>query len=198
MPPAKETDAMATSPENLPRRHKLTVTDYYRLAAAGSLRENDRVELLDGEIIDMTPIGSKHAAKVGYLTQLLMKAVGDRALVWTQNPARLGIYSEPQPDLMLLRPKTDFYASGHPVPEDILLIVEVADTSLKYDRDTKIPLYARHGIREVWLVDIDNERLAIYRQPGPEGYGAVSEPASPERTSLVMLPDLYVDLGDLF
>lgn len=189
---------MATIAENLPRRHKLTVTDYYRLAAAGSLSEDDRVELIDGEIIDMTPIGSRHASRVGYLTQLLINAVGERALVWTQNPARLGMYSEPQPDLMLLKPKTDFYASGHPMPEDVLLVIEVADTSLKYDRDTKVPLYARHGIPEVWLVDIENRRLTVYREPGQESYRTVIDPAPPGETPLSALKDVRIDLSDLF
>lgn len=189
---------MATTVKDLPHRHKLTVTDYYRLGAAGSFRDNDRVELIEGEIIDMAPIGSRHASKVGYLDKLLQKAVGDRALVWAQNPARFGTYSEPQPDLMLLKPKVDFYASGHPEPQDVLLIVEVSDTSLQYDRDVKIPLYARHGIPESWLVDIENRRLTIYRQPEGDRYRGIVDPAPLGETPVFALQDVLVDLGGLF
>lgn len=192
------TDPMATRVDNLPQRHKLTVTDYYRLATAGSLTEDDRVELIDGDIIDMTPIGSLHASIVDDLARLLQLAVGEAARVRVQGPVRLGEFSEPEPDIVLLRPREDSYRSSHPGPADVLLIVEVADSSLVYDRDTKVPLYARHGIAEVWLVDAVNRRLVIHREPGPGRYRVVVDPAPLGETSISELPGKSVDLSGLF
>lgn len=188
---------MASSVENLPRKHKLTVTDYYRLAEAGSLTQRDRVELLDGEIIDMSPIGSRHAGLVDRLGRWLHARTED-AVVRIQGPLRLDELSEPEPDITLLRSKDDFYMSGHPGSADVLLIIEVADTSLRYDRDVKIPLYARHDIPEVWLIDIENQRLAVHRQPSPGGYREVIEPAPLGETRVSALPELSVDLSELF
>jgi len=132
------------------RRHRLTVDDFHRMGEAGILRADERVELIDGEVIDMAPIGSNHAGTVGFLAKRLERAVGDSAVVFVQNSLLLTASSEPQPDIMLLKPRTDFYRSAHPHPEDVLLIVEVADTTLAYDRDIKVPLYARHAIPEAW------------------------------------------------
>lgn len=189
---------MATTAKHLPQRHKLTVTDYCRLGDAGSFGVDDRVELIEGEVIDMAPIGIAHASLVDHLNDLFTRAVGDRAQVRVQNPARLETYSEPQPDLLLLKRRSDFYRTGHPEPADILLVVEVADTSLVYDRDTKIPLYARHGIPEAWLVDVVGERLTVYQHPGPDGYPAVTDPAPLEKRTLVGLPEVAIDLQGLF
>ena len=149
-----------------PRRHSLTVEDYYRMAEVGILGPDDRVELIEGEIIDMPPPGELHAGTVSQLDHLLQRAVGDRAIVFVQNPAVLGRYSAPQPDLALLRPRPDFYKSALPRSGDILLIIEVADTSLRYDRDVKVGLYARHTIPELWLIDVRGKRLTRYRDRG--------------------------------
>lgn len=151
-------------------KRKFTVDEYHRMAQAGILTEDDRVELIQGEIVEMTPVGSKHAACVKRLNRLLSKSVGDKAIVSVQAPVALDPHSEPQPDIALLRPSPDFYAAQHPGPDDVLLIVEVADTSAAYDRDVKLPLYARAGIPEVWLVDLAANRLEVYRGPSPEGY----------------------------
>jgi hypothetical protein len=140
------------------------------MAEAGIFSEDDRVELLEGEIVAMSPIGSRHAACVDRLTQHLVVQVGRRAIVRVQNPIRLGEYSEPQPDLALLKSRPDFYAEAHPGPEDVLLIVEVADQSAAVDREVKVPLYARWGVPEVWVVDLVSERVEVYRQPGAGGY----------------------------
>ena len=148
----------------------LTVDDYHRMAEAGILGEDDRVELLNGQIVQMTPIGPDHAGDVGALTALLSQVVGSRAIVWVQNPVVLDSDSEPQPDVVLLRPRPDFYRRSHPRPADIFLLIEVSDSSVDYDRDIKIPLYARAGIPEVWLVDINAERIEIYRDPVGDGY----------------------------
>lgn len=130
-------------------RRSFTVEEYHRMAEAGILREDDRVELLEGEIVEMTPIGSRHAACVDRLNQLGVRGVGPRAIVRVQSPVRLGERSEPQPDLTLLRARPDFYAHAHPGPADVLLIIEVAEASADADRTVKMPLYARAAIPEV-------------------------------------------------
>ena len=183
---------------DLPRRHWLTVGDYYRMAEVGILDAEARVELIDGEIIDMVPPGSPHAATVLYLTQVLVRAVGDKALVLAQNPVRLSKYSEPQPDLALLRPRDDFYRERHPQPDDVLLIVEVAATSLRFDRETKLPLYARHGIPEMWLVDLGGRRLVRYRAPRQGSYTLVDEPELHTPLEVSALSGVAVELPRLF
>ena len=150
--------------------HRFTVDEYHRMAEVGLLGEDDRVELLEGEIIDMSPIGSRHAACVNRLTRLLATGLGDRAIVAVQNPVRVSDLSEPQPDLAVLRARDDFYAEQLPGPADVLLLIEVADTSLAFDRHVKVPLYARAGVPEVWVVDLDGEVVEVFRGPGPEGY----------------------------
>jgi Uma2 family endonuclease len=152
----------------LPRR-LFTVDEYERMGEAGILGEDDRVELIEGEILEMVPIGSGHAAGVNRLTQLFSRALGDRAIVSVQNPVRLSDLSAPQPDLALLRPREDFYASNHPRPEDVLLLVEVVETSLAYDR-AKLRVYAAAGISEVWLVNLPDGSLERYRRPGAAGF----------------------------
>jgi Uma2 family endonuclease len=183
---------------DLPRRHRLTVDDYYRMAEVGILDPEARVELIDGEVIDMAPPGSPHAGTVTYLTKVLIHAVGDSALVLAQNPVRLSKYSEPQPDLALLRPRDDFYRERHPQPDDVLLIVEVAATSLRYDRRKKVPLYGRHGIPEMWLVDIDGGRFVRYRAPQQGSYTLVDEPDLGVAVDVSTLAGVAVDLSRLF
>lgn len=153
---------------------RFTVDEYHRMAVAGVLHEDDRVELLDGQIVVMSPIGSRHAATVGRLTHLLGERARDRAIVWVQNPIVIGRYWEPQPDLCLLRPRADFYAPAHPRAEDVLLVVEVADTSADEDRQRKLPEYARAGIGEAWLVDLARDAIEQHRDPAAEGYRAIS------------------------
>jgi Uma2 family endonuclease len=183
---------------DLPRRHWLTVDDYYRMAEVGILDAEARVELIEGEIIDMAPPGSPHAAMVTYLTEVLMRAVDNQATVRVQNPVRLNQYSEPQPDVALLRRRDDFYRERHPRPEDTLLIVEIAASSLKFDRDTKQPLYARHGIPEMWLVDLGNRRLIRYRAPQHGEYTLVDEPDIGASLEVAALAGVVVDLRRLF
>ena len=154
------------------------------MGAAGIFSEDDRVELLDGEIVQMTLIGSRHAAWVDRLTRFLMSQAGERAIVRAQSPTRLDDRTEPQPDITLVKPKPDFYEHAHPGPDDVLLLIEVAETSLKLDRQVKLPLYARAGIREVWIVDLGGKNLDVYRHPSAEGCPAVmrsgAAPLSPE------------------
>lgn len=140
------------------------------MAAAGVLSENDRVELIEGEIVEMNPIGSRHAACVGRLTKILERQAGDHAIVWVQNPVQINDHSEPLPDVALLKPRDDFYAQANPQPADVLLIIEVADSSVEYDRVVKMPLYAQAGIPEMWLVNLPKDTIEIYTQPLGETY----------------------------
>ncbi len=185
--------------ENAPllKRHRLTVDDYGRMGEAGVFAPDARVELIDGEVIDMAPIGTRHAAAVTRLDRLLQRAVGDQAIVRSQNPLRLGDRSEPEPDLLLLVPRTDFYASGHPVAGDVLLLIEVADSSVRYDREIKLPLYARHGITEVWLVDLEAGMLRFFRGPQGERYTDITATETPGPTPVAALPGVVVDLAGL-
>lgn len=133
------------------------------MARAEVFDEDYRVELLEGEVVEMTPIGSRHAGCVNLLTHRLVSGVGDRAVVGVQNPIQVGDLSEPQPDLVLLRPRSDFYAEHHPLPPEVLLVVEVADSSLRYDLGRKAPLYVAAGIPEVWVVDLVDRVVHVTR-----------------------------------
>ena len=161
---------MATIPRTAPRRHRLTVSDFHRMGEAGIFAAGDRVELIDGEVIDMSPIGALHAAIVALLTASLCRSVGSGVIVRCQNPIRLDDSSEPEPDIALLRPRADGYMSAHPGPEDVLVVIEVADTSLAYDLGVKVPLYARHGIPEAWVIDAATRQTRVFREPSAEGY----------------------------
>ncbi|HLT47219.1 MAG TPA: Uma2 family endonuclease [Rubricoccaceae bacterium] len=152
-----------------PRERLFTVDEYYAMARAGILGPEDRVELIEGRIVAMSPIGHRHASSVSRLTRFFVRHADAFAVVWIQSPVRLSTRTEPEPDLALLVPK-DAYAARHPRPEEVLLLIEVADTTLAYDRDTKLPLYAREGVREVWIVALPEERVHVYRRPTPEGY----------------------------
>lgn len=151
-------------------RRRFTVAEYHRMGASGILSEDDRVELIEGEIVEMAPIGSRHQACVDRLTELFSIQLAQRAVIRVQGPIRLSEHSEPQPDLALLRRRPDFYAASHPGPQDILLVVEVADTSADYDREVKLLLYGRYGIPEVWLVDLASECVDVCREPSMGGY----------------------------
>ena len=189
---------MTTIAQDFFHRHRLTVDDFHRMGEAGIFHEDSRVELIAGEIIDRAPIGSQHGGAVKRLLRLFDRAVGDAAIVSAQDPVILGPYSEPQPDIALLRPRDDFYASSHPRPEDVFLIVEVADTSLRYDREIKAPLYARHGIPEVWLVDLENKRLTTFRMPAGQDYQDVQVIERLHAVTPHLLPAIQLDLSGLF
>jgi len=146
-------------------RRLFSVEEYHEMADCGILTEADRVELLDGEIVAMSPIGSRHAACVKRLNGILTKSLPSQVVVSVQDPIHLGPRSEPQPDLALLKPRTDFYANAHPGPKDVLLIVEVAETSAESDRKLKLPLYAKAGIPEVWIWELSSKRVEVYPQP---------------------------------
>ncbi len=173
-------------------RRRFTADEYHRMAQVGILGEDDRLELLEGEIVEMAPIGSRHQATVDRINRLFSGRAADAAVVRVQGPVRLAGDSEPQPDILLLRSRADFYATAHPGPEDVLLLVEVSDSSIEYDREVKLPLYARHGIPEVWIVDLDKEVIEVYTDPTAKGYRGVSQLArgqtlSPQHISLLEL-----------
>ena len=156
-------------------RRKFTVEQFHKMAESGILNEDDRVELIRGEIIEMAAIGTKHASCVRRLDNVLHTKLGDKVIISVQNPVGLDDSSEPQPDVVLLKPREDFYASAHPQPKDILLVIEVADSTIKYDREVKVPLYAQEGVIEVWLVDINSECVEIYREPANGIYQKVEK-----------------------
>ena len=155
-------------------RFPLTVAQYHRMGEVGILDEDDRVELIEGELVAMVPIGSNHAGTVNTLTRRLVMAVGDRGVVGVQNPVQLDDLSEPQPDFSILKPRADDYRQATPRPDDVLLIIEVADSSLAYDRAVKRSLYARHGIPEFWIVNISGGEVEVCRAPSGEQYTSIA------------------------
>jgi len=174
-----------------------SVDEYHRMAEAGILSEDDRVELIEGEIIKMSPIGSHHVGCVNRLNTLLNRRVGPAAIVSVQNPIRLDEYSEPEPDLALLKPRDDFYAQSLPTAGDVLLIIEVAETSVDYDRDVKLPLYARAGIPEVWLANLPDDRVEAYSQPVNGKYQTVRYAGRGESLAPECLPNLVLSVDEM-
>ena len=175
------------------RRRLFSVEEYYAMAEAGILCHDDRVELLAGEIIAMSPTGSRHAASVTGLNHLMTVQLGDRAVVWVQNPVQLDSHSEPEPDVMLLRWRDDFYSSAHPGPDDVLLLIEVSDTTIEFDRNVKLSLYADARIPETWIVNIPDRVVEIYTDPSGGVYGSrrvvgQGESVSPSAFEDVSLP----------
>jgi Uma2 family endonuclease len=155
-------------------RRPITVAEYHRMGEVGILDEDDRVELIEGQLVAMAPIGSDHSGTVNAINHLLVLTVGNRGVVGVQNPVHLDDHSEPQPDFTVLKPRVDFYKRATPRPNEVLLIIEVANSSLNYDRGVKRSLYARHGILEFWIVNLAAQEVEVCRSPTGEGYGSVS------------------------
>lgn len=179
-------------------RWQFTVADYARMREAGILSEDDRVELLDGEVRPMSPIGPFHAAIVNILVMLLTRQLGDRAIVSVQNPIQLNDYSEPQPDVAILQPREDFYAGAHPGPSEVLVAIEVADSSLEYDRTEKLPRYAIAGIAEVWIVDVGKQIVEQYNQPRNGRYHQMQLAERGERITAQTIDQLVLSVDALF
>jgi Uma2 family endonuclease len=179
-------------------RHRLTVNDYHRLGEAGILGEDDRVELLAGQLVDMSPIGPRHALAIDALTELLVTAVAGRTAVRVQNPVVLDDESEPQPDLTVVRRPWRGHPHEHPRPEDILLLIEVADSSLDTDRGAKLELYARAGIREFWIVDLTTNCALVHRQPSGDRYELVTRVESSGVLDVGELPNVTLPAALLF
>lgn len=180
------------------QRRKLSVDEFHRIGTAGILREDDRIELIDGEMIEMAPIGSKHAAKVNRLSRMLALAAGRNAIVSTQNPILLPPRSEPQPDIALLKPRPDDYETSLPRARDVLLIIEVSDVTLAYDREVKIPLYALHAISEVWLLDVQDRQMIVHRRPSAKGYRRIVTFGRTESIAPQALPGVRIDLAEVW
>ena len=180
----------------LEKRH-FTVDEYHRMGETGILHEDDRIELLEGEIVKMSPIGIRHVACVNRLTMLLTGRLGDSAIVSVQNPVVLSDISAPQPDIAVLRRREDFYANSYITPADVMLLIEVADTSIGYDRAYKIPLYAKAGIAEVWLVDLQAGVVTSYNQPTPSGYKVVIQAQGSRALTSQSISTLSVSVSDI-
>lgn len=175
-----------------------TVAEYHRMADAGIFTEDDRVELIEGEVVAMSPIGPRHAACVKKLAALVRDRTSSQALiVGVQDPIRLSDTTEPLPDISILRPRDDFYAEGHPGPSDVLVLLEVADASVMYDRSTKLPLYARSGIAEVWLVDLVKNIVEVDSSPGPTGYAKQERFERGALVSSHSLPELAIAVDEI-
>ena len=179
-------------------RRPLTVAEYHRMGEAGILTEDDRVELIEGQLIAMSPIGSDHSGTVNSLTRLLVLAVGDRGVVAVQNPVQLDDLSEPQPDFSVLKPRDDDYRRATPRPHEVLLIIEVAHSSLAYDRAIKRSLYARHGIPEFWIVNIAGGVVEACRKPVGDDYASVSQAGRDATLEPELLPGVIIQVGALF
>jgi Uma2 family endonuclease len=178
-------------------RRLLTVDEYHRMGEAGILTDDDRVELIEGELVAMAPVGSEHIAATNALNRLLVLAVGDRGIVSVGNPVRLSQRSEPQPDFAVLKPR-DGYKTTLPRPEDTLLAVEVANTSLEFDRKVKLALYARSGIPEVWIVNLAAAEVEVYRSPAGDSYGAVTRAGGADRLTIEALPGVVLPVAGIF
>lgn len=166
-------------------KRRFTVDEFHRMGEAGVLGEDDRVELIDGEVLTMTPIGPRHASCVRRLIALLSRLAAGAAIVDAQNPLPIGEFVEPQPDIVLLRPRPDFYRDAHPRPSDALLVIEVAESSADYDRTIKAPLYARGGIPELWIVNLHEQVVEVYRHPES---GRYAEQLIARRGTSISLP----------
>jgi Uma2 family endonuclease len=183
--------------DDRPRRRRFTVDEYERMIAAGILVEDERLELIEGEILWMAPIGGRHAALVDRLLRRFTALPADLVQVRVQSPIRLPPDSEPEPDLALLRPRPDFYEAAHPGPEDVLLVIEIADTTLAYDRGAKIPMYARAGIPEAWLFDLAARALLVHREPRGGVYRTVRVLRGDDTIAPLAFPQFVLRVGDL-
>jgi Uma2 family endonuclease len=179
-----------------PVRRRFTIEEYEKMAATGILAQDDRVELIDGEIVEMSPIGDPHAAAVMNLTHLLVPRVGDQARVAVQGPVRVPPRSIPQPDFAVLRPRSYWHEGA--TTSDALLVIEVADTSLQYDRTVKLRLYARAGIPEYWIVDVNTEMVEVYRSPSGEGYANRQVLAHGETVTPLAFPHAAIPVDAIF
>ena len=174
-----------------------TVDEYYRMGEAGIFGEEARLELIEGEIIEMSPVGSRHVACVNRATALFAARLAGKVMVSVQNPVLLSRYTEPQSDIVLARPRDDYYASERISPENTFLVVEVSDTTLRYDRNRKMPLYAKSGVSELWIENLQNDVILVYRDPGPKTYSTSLTVHRGESISLAAFPDVVFKVDEL-
>ncbi|OLP18747.1 hypothetical protein BST81_08875 [Leptolyngbya sp. 'hensonii'] len=176
---------------------RFSVQEYHQMAAFGILRPDERVELLDGQIIKMAAKGTAHRAAISRIDYLIRERLGDRVLVCLQDPVRLDDYSEPEPDVALLHPNPTYYEDHHPSPSEVFLIIEVSDTTLKFDCETKALAYARSGIVEYWVLDVNGRELHLYRQPSAAGYQSHTILAETLTVAPLAFPDCVMAVQEL-
>ena len=192
MPRTQQAPAVIDTP-----RRRFTIDEYHRMADAGVFTPDERVELLDGEIIEMSPIGTRHTGGVNRLNALFTRRLGRGAVVSVQNPIVLDDYSEPQPDLTILTARPDYYVGAHPRPADVLLAIEVMDSSASYDRSLKLPLYARKHLRELWLVDLPGAAVDVYRRPTASGYREHQRLTRGRRIAPLAFPRMHFRVAEM-
>lgn len=179
-------------------RKRFTRDEYHKMAGAGILGEDDRVELVGGEIVQLTPIGKKHSSCLKRCNRFLGRAlVGEDVIIGIQDPVEIGGDFEPQPDASILRSRADYYADALPAPEDVLIVMEVADTSVAYDRDVKFPLYAQAGIPEAWLWDLPSQIVERHGDPSERGYRSILRASAGESIKSLVLPSLTIRVDDI-
>ncbi len=197
MDAAIETNARGGTGATSGKPHLFTVWDYHRMTEAGVLTEDSRVELIRGQITDMSPIGAPHSRTVNRLTRLLVPLIGAQGIVSVQNPVRLDEGSEPQPDVTILHPRMDEDDAGTPGPADVLLLIEVADSSLGFDRATKLPLYAEAGISDYWIVNLQERAIEVHRNPQGDRYARIRRVGLGESLDILLLPGLTLPTVDV-
>jgi Uma2 family endonuclease len=184
-------------PKPLLERWKFTVDDFQRMAEVGLLKEDDRVELIDGELIRMNPIGFGHGGHVKRLNRILSRGLDERALLSIQDPLQIRPRGQPQPDIMVLRPREDDYSTSHPTASDVLLLIEVADSSLDYDLETKAAIYAQAGIADYWVVNLVGSQIIVLRQPVDGSYRSVQTLVHGDILRPLAFPDLAIPVADI-
>lgn len=178
-------------------KHLTNLEEWQKMGEAGIFPPSCRIELINGEILDMAPIGFNHSGHLNRITNLLTILVTGKAIVSVQNPLQLGELSEPEPDFMLLKPNDDFYSSRHPNSNDVLLLIEVSDSSLKFDQTEKLHLYALHGIPEYWLLNLNQNVLEVYRKPNGDVYAEKTTLQSGDSVTLTQLPDITLQIATI-
>lgn len=174
-----------------------TVEQFHRMIETGIITEGDRVELIRGEIVEIAAIGTKHAAGVRRIGEVLRSKLGSTVFIDSQNPVEVDEHSEPEPDIAVLRRRGDFYLSAHPTPEDVFLLIEVSDSTIRYDRTVKIPLYAEDNIAEAWIVDVNAELVEVYRQPSATGYRSLQTFTRGQTIELLAFPEVPIAIDEL-
>ncbi len=181
-----------------PTKHRFTVDQYYKMGEVGILGLEQRTELIEGEIIEMSPIGAKHSGSINRLNRIFAGLVGNQAIISIQNSIRINNHSEPQPDIAILYWREDFYVENLPIPSEVFLLIEVADSTLKYDREVKAIIYAKAGIPELWIANLEAQVFEVHRQPSETGYQQVQIYEKGEIINLLMLPDVAIAVDDIF
>jgi Uma2 family endonuclease len=184
--------------EFTPTRTRISTNRYQMMVAAGVLTKYDRIELIEGEMFDMAPMGTRHSAMTSRLHELFVLALSRSTTIVSGGPVNLGEFSEPQPDLMLLKRRADFYSGKIAEAGDVLLLIEVSDSSLAYDQSVKLDLYSRYGVAEYWIVDVEGERIVTYRELAANGYVRKAEFAGAAIVAPQAFPDVKITVGDMF